>query len=167
MVNIFEKEIIQKMKEYFGEDKKRINHALQVTDYARTLIKNSWNQDLNPEVIIYAAILHDIGIKQAEEKYNSTAGRFQEIEGPPIARRILNSFPISEEIINEVCEIIAHHHSPGKIDTYNFKLLYDADWLVNLPAEYDLTANRDKINNIIDRLYLTEVGKELASKLFN
>jgi len=38
--------------------------------------------------VIPASILHDVGIKAAEEKHGSSAGHFQELEGPEIARKI-------------------------------------------------------------------------------
>ncbi len=167
---LHKEEIIKSMKDYF-DDKKRINHSLKVTNYAEELIKlcdgNGITQTINPAVIVYSAILHDIGIINSEEKYNSSAPKYQEIEGPPVARDILSSFPIEESIINEICEIIANHHSPGNIDSYNFKLLYDSDWLVNLPDLHDLPKkSRQEIIDIIDKLYLTEVAKEKAKDIF-
>ncbi len=168
---IYKEELIQKMKDYFENDKKRIDHSLQVTNYAEELMKLSEGNDIaktiSHTVIIYSAILHDIGIKNSEEKYNSAAAKYQEIEGPPVARDILNSLPIEESIIDEVCQIIANHHSPGNITTYNFKLLYDADWLVNLPDLHDLSKkSNQEIIMIIDKLYLTEVGKNKAKSIF-
>ena len=168
---LHKEEIIKKMKEYFAGDKKRINHALQVANYADELIKlyqkEELNQEINPEVIIYTAILHDIGIKNSEKKYGSSAPRYQEIEGPPVARNILSSLSIKGSIIDEVCEIIGNHHSPGKINTYNFSLLYDADWLVNLPDIHDLCKkSQQEIKNIINKLYLSEVGKKKAKEIF-
>ena len=79
--------LIQKMKDVFGDDQKRINHALAVLKYAEQ-IHSAEGGDLI--VITAAAILHDIGIHQAEQKYGSPAGKYQEIEGPPIAEKILN-----------------------------------------------------------------------------
>lgn len=168
---LYKEELIQKMKDYFENDKKRINHSLLVTNYAEELIKLCKEKDIketmNTAVIIYSAILHDIGIKNSEEKYNSAAAKYQEIEGPPVVRNILSSFPIDEEIIDEVCGIVANHHSPGNINTYHFKLLYDADWLVNLPDLHDLSKkSNQEIIKIIDKLYLTEVGKNKAKAIF-
>ncbi|PRX34719.1 HD domain-containing protein [Orenia metallireducens] len=163
---MFKKELINRMKDYFGNDQRRIDHALQVTDYAERLIDLYQGADINSEVIIYSAILHDIGIHQAEKKYNSVAGKYQELEGPPIAKEILMDFNIDQEIIDEVCQIIGHHHSPRAIKTNNFQLLYDADWLVNLPDEYDLKNSNKPLTELIDKLYLSDVGKDLAKKLF-
>lgn len=167
----YKEEIIKKMKNYFASDKERIDHALQVTSYAEQLIelfqKKNRQEDINPEVIIYSAILHDIGIKKSEEKYNSAAPKYQEIEGPPVARRILSSFPIDESIINEICDIIGNHHSPGNINNYNFKLLYDADWLVNLPDVHDFRKkNKEEIKRTIDKLFLSQIGKDKARQIF-
>jgi len=115
--------------------------------------------------VIAAGVLHDIGMHEAERKYGSTNGKYQEIEGPPIAREILSKLGFGISQINEICEIIAHHHSPGKVKTTNFKILYDADWLVNLRDEYNIQ-DKDKLINIINRVFLMESGKILAREIY-
>ena len=154
--------LIKAMESYFGEDTKRINHAHRVTAYAEQLMGLEGG---DYQVVIGAGILHDIGIYMAEKKYGSPSGKYQEIECPPIAREILTGLKFKKGRIDEICEIIAHHHSPGKINTRNFKILYDADWLVNLKDEYDIQ-DRDKLVNIIDRVFLTESGRSLALQTY-
>lgn len=163
--------LIEELEQYFAEDQKRIKHALKVTEYAEQLIeifkKQYPDKSINEQVIIYSAVLHDIGIKNAEIKYNSSAGHYQEIEGPPVAREIMESHNIDFEMMDEIAEIIAHHHTPGKVSSNNFKLLYDADWLVNLPEVYDLINKTEaEIENLIDKVFLCDIGKELAQKEF-
>ena len=114
--------------------------------------------------MIGTAVLHDIGIHAAEKKYGSTAGKYQEKEGPPIAREILTRLGCGQNPIEEICQIIAHHHSPGKILTKNFGILYDADWLVNLQEEYNIQ-DRDKLSRIIDKVFLTQSGKALTREI--
>jgi hypothetical protein len=97
------------MKRYFNKDFKRISHATKVARYAEQIVKDERG---NPAVVLSTAYLHDIGIKEAERKYNSTAARYQEEEGPPIAREILMRLGAREELIDEVCDIIGHHHHP-------------------------------------------------------
>ena len=153
---------MEAMEAYFSGDAKRSNHAHRVTDYAEEL----WKQEGGGySIVIGAAVLHDIGIHQAQKKHGSTAGKYQEKEGPPIARQILARLRFEQNQIEEICEIIAHHHSPGKINTQNFKILYDADWLVNLKDEYDIQ-DMNKLSNIIDRVFLTESGKALAREVY-
>ena len=153
--------LLQAMEAYFDGDTKRIEHARKVTAYAEEL----WRREgADYPTVIAASVLHDIGIHEAERKHGSTGGRYQEIEGPPIARQILAEMDFDSGKIDEVCEIIAHHHSPGRITTSNFGVLYDADWLVNLRDDYDIS-DRKKIA-IIDRVFLTESGKALARRVY-
>ncbi len=154
--------LIGAMESYFGEDKKRINHSHRVTDYAEQLIGPEGG---DYQVVIGAAVLHDIGIHMAEKKYGSPSGKFQEVEGPPIAREILTGLKFKKGQIDEICEIIAHHHSPGKINTQNFKILYDADWLVNIKDEFGIQ-DKEKLGNIIERVFLTESGRSLAKQTY-
>ena len=154
--------LIKELEEYFGDDKKRINHAKNVMHFAEELLrqeKGDWH------IVIPASILHDIGIKEADRRYGLLSGHYQEKEGPPIARKVLLKIGLERENIDEICEIIAHHHSPGKIDTQNFKILYDADWLVNLKDEVDVT-DKAELKKMIDRVFLTSAGKQLARKIY-
>ena len=111
------------MKRYFTTDFKRIGHATRVARYAEELAKKEKG---NPAVILSAAYLHDIGIQEAERKYQSTAAQYQEEEGPPIARQILTKLGAREDLIEEVCDIVGHHHHPREKETTNFKAIYDA-----------------------------------------
>ncbi|OGF53448.1 MAG: hypothetical protein A2452_06460 [Candidatus Firestonebacteria bacterium RIFOXYC2_FULL_39_67] len=154
--------ILSEMRDYFGEDERRVEHAGKVLYYAGRILKK---ENANPDVVIPAAILHDIGIKECERKYLSTNGQLQEKEGPPIARKILEKLKIKPEIIKEVCEIIASHHSKGEINTLNFKVLWDADWLVNLRDEYDIKDTK-RLKRIIDKVFLTEEGKRIAGLIY-
>ena len=153
--------LVKAMERYFDGDTKRINHAHRVTAYAERLLEQ---EEGDYPIVIGASVLHDIGIHQAEKKYGSTSGKYQEKEGPPIAWRILTKLRFEPNQIEEICEIIAHHHSPGKITTQNFKILYDADWLVNLKGEYGIQ-HRKKLSNIIEKVFLTASGKALATEI--
>lgn len=154
--------LLRELEDYFEGDIKRINHAKNVMHFSEELLKQ---EKADWHIVIPASILHDVGIKIAEEKYGSSAGHLQEKEGPVIARKILLKVGLKKEDIDEICEIIAHHHSPGKINTQNFKVLCDADWLVNLKDEID-TKDRTKLQAIIDKIFLTNSGKILAEKIY-
>ncbi len=154
--------LLFEMERYFGQDTKRIQHAKKVLSYAEQLLEK---EKADPLVVIASAVLHDIGIHKAKEKHESSAGKYQEIEGPPIARAMMEKLQFKKEIIDEVCKIIAHHHSPGEVNTANFKVLYDADWLVNFKDEFD-TRDKEKLSGMIEKVFLTESGKELARKTY-
>jgi hypothetical protein len=150
------------MEAYFGTDARRVDHARKVTGWAERIMAGEGGDE---RIIIAAGVLHDIGIKEAERKYGSAAGNLQEREGPPVAREILTGLGVPAAVIDEICDIIAHHHSPGVLTTTNFKVLYDADWMVNLRDEYDIR-DRGKLATIIDRVFLTGTGKALARQLY-
>lgn len=154
--------IIKKMMAYFEYNNSHINHTYRVLEYAEELLNIEKG---DPNINIPVAILHDIGITACEKKYNSIEGQLQEIEGPPVAREILESLKIDEKIIKEVCEIVACHHSPGEINTINFKIMWDADWLVNLPDVYDIK-DKAKLPEIINKTFMTKTGLGIAKYLY-
>jgi hypothetical protein len=67
-------------------------------------------------------------------------------------------------MIDEVCNLIFHHHSPGQVQTLNFQILWEADSLVNLEeaAEKEL----GQIKHLIEANFKTSTGKRLAKSLF-
>ena len=153
------------MKRYFKTDFKRIGHATKVARHAERIGKMEAG---NLAVILCAAFLHDIGIPEAERKYNSTAARYQEQEGPPIAREILDKLGAKEALVDEVCDIIGHHHHPKEDDDVNFKVLYDADLIVNLEEQIKENPKEgEKLEELIAKTFLTESGQKEARKLFN
>ena len=54
-------------------------------------------------------------------------------------------------MIKAVCRIIAHHHTPGVVTTNNFKVVYDADLIVN-----------SKAGGLSGGEFLTEGGKKVS-----
>ncbi len=151
------------MKRYFKTDFKRIGHAGRVARYAEEIGKKRRG---NLAVILTAAYLHDIGIKEAERKYQSTAAKYQEEEGPLIARQILSKLGAKEELIEEVCDIIAHHHHPKPEESINFRCLYDADMITNLEEEHkDDPISEERLLRILEKSFLTEEGVDLAKKV--
>jgi hypothetical protein len=159
---------VDAMKSYFGDDERRINHAMSVLGFAREIRGIEGGDEV---VVECAAALHDIGIHEAERKHGSSAGNFQEIEGPPIAKGILAELAanaenvLTEERIEHIAAIIANHHSARDIDTLEFRIIWDSDWLVNIPDEYDLN-DKDKINNIVETVFKTDTGRKIASDIF-
>jgi HD superfamily phosphohydrolase YqeK len=151
------------MKRYFKGDFKRIGHASRVARYAERIGKK---ENGNMAVILASAYLHDIGITEAEKKYNSTAAKYQEELGPPIAKMILEKLGAGEKLINEVCDIIGHHHHPRPEETVNFKVLYDADLITNLEESCkEKPMEPERLERIIKKSFLTESGRTQAQQV--
>ena len=152
------------MKHYFKQDFKRIGHATKVARYADQIVRGEKG---DPAVVLSAAYLHDIGIHEAERKYQSTEAKYQEEEGPPIAREILAKLGAQPDLIDEVCDIIAHHHHPRAEETINYKVVYDADLIVNLEEnQKGNVLDSEKRAVAIEKIFLTENGRKLVRDIF-
>ena len=166
--------LIDEMKAVFGDDRPRIDHAMGVLGFAEQILageqevaqRGGFPHPPLPDatIVIAAAILHDIGIHAAEATHGSGAGRYQEIEGPPVARAILEKLNVAPAATDHICNIIAHHHN-GQIDTPEFNVIWDADWLVNIPDAYPNAAPA-KLAAAITKIFRTPTGRAIAEELF-
>jgi HD superfamily phosphodiesterase len=155
--------IIEKMITYFGTDVRRINHALKVYGFASCMARR---EGLTPEeiqVVDIAAVLHDIGIHEAERKHHSSGGKYQELEGPAIAKELLSDVGLESATIDRICFIIGHHHSYQKIDGPDFQLLVEADFLVNI---YEDEMPKHAIESVRDKYFASKTGLLLLNSLY-
>lgn len=150
------------MERFFGDDTRRIAHALEVASHALRIQAAEGGER---DIVTMASLLHDVGIKLAEERFGSSAGHYQEELGPPVAGEILKRLGVEEEKIATVKELIAHHHTPGKITTKEFACLWDADFIVNL-REVAPTMGMEKLVSLIEGKFTTNEGKRIARGIF-
>lgn len=150
------------MKHYFKSDFKRIGHAIKAARFAEQIVKEE-NGDM--AVVLIAAYLHDIGIKEAELNNQLSDVSYHENLGATIAREILTKIGTHRDLIDEVCDIISHHHHhPKSEDSLNFKVVYDADLIVNLDEKKNNYAQEELIK-MIDKNFLTKNGNKLAKSV--
>jgi len=155
--------LTKKMVEYERNCPERINHFLKVNAFAKIIAKSE-NLDENTLLIIDAVtILHDIGIKISLEKHNSSAGKYQEIEGPSIAEKLLSDLSFPQSAIDRICFLIANHHTYDEINGIDYQILIEADFLVNI---FENNLNKDKILNIKDEYFKTESGQNLLDEMY-
>ena len=122
----------EKMLAIDAGDPRRIQHFLKVHAFARFIAEG---EGLAPEtqfILELAALFHDAGIHACEERYHSTAGRYQELLGPEVARPILAELALPVSVIERVCYLIAHHHTYTQVDGLDYRILLEADFLVNI-----------------------------------
>ena len=145
--------VIYKVIEYFGDDVRRINHFLKVYGYAKMIGECENLDDSMQEILEVTAVLH--GIKVAEQKYNSSAGHYQQLEGPPVAKKILDELGYPDDFVERVMYLIAHHHTYINIDGMDYQILVEADFLVN--ADEDRLSS-DAIENFKEKIFKTTTG---------
>lgn len=162
---MYREEVIEAMKQVFKDDDRSINHVLDVLNYAEAIMAGEHVEGEMRRIVTDAAVLHDIGIKEAERKYGSSAGPYQEKEGPPIAKEIMERLGRPAEVVERVCYIVGHHHTPSKVDGLDFQIIWEADLLVNM-RDGGLDADQEKMKHIIDKNFKTQTGMRIARTLF-
>lgn len=155
--------VLFEMIRYFKTDMRRINHAIKVFLFARLIGKMEGLDDSKQQVLEIAAVLHDIGIKVCEQKYNSVAGHLQEIEGPKVAEDILRNFDIDQKTLERVLFLIGNHHSYQKIDDIDFQILVESDFIVNIHED---GLSKDAVKTIKEKYFKTKTSVALLETMF-
>lgn len=155
--------IFNKMTEYYKGDIKRINHFMKVYGFSKAIAEGEALDNKTKEILEATALMHDIGIKVSEEKYNSSAGKYQEIEGPAVAEKFLTELNYDKDFIDRVCYIIGHHHSYSNIDGLDYQILVEADFIVNL---YEDNCSKEAIDTAYNKIFKTESGKKIIREMY-
>lgn len=155
--------LIEKMTEYYAGDPQQIQHFMKVHNFARTIGVLEQMDEGELFVLETAAVVHDIGIKVAREKYGSSNGKYQEQEGPAVARELLGSLGYEKETTERVCYLVGHHHTYTDIDGLDYQILVEADFLVNI---FEEGMSREAAENVFEKIFKTGAGKELCRQMF-
>ncbi len=155
--------ITQAMIHYFKDDHRRINHALKVYGFAHALAGLEGLTPAEAEIVDLAGLLHDIGIKEAERKYQSSAGKYQELEGPRIAKELMEECGVDPTAIARVCFLVGNHHSYSRIDGNDFQILVEADFLVNIFEDH---MEREAIDSVAQKYFKTAAGQTMVYSMY-
>lgn len=155
--------IITELIRYDAGDPRRVQHALKVYAFAKAIGEEEGLAAGPLSVLETAAVLHDIGIHESERKYGSSAGNYQELEGPPIAREILKPFGLPAEFTERVCYLIGHHHTYSNINGPDYQILVEADFLVNL---YEDGLKPEQARTALEKIFRTQTGKKYLQQMF-
>ncbi len=117
--------------DFFEVDFRRISHALDVLKHAEAIAEKEQPEDLDADVLIAAALLHDVGIKPSEEALGYNDAKTQEKYGPPVAEKLLTKMDFPKHKIIKICEIVGNHHSPSRYDYTDLRILEAADRILN------------------------------------
>jgi len=150
---------------YDHGDPRRIQHLLKVHAFAALIGEREGLPENEQRVLEAAAVLHDIGIHAAEEKYQSAAGKYQEIEGPAIAEGILREEGgFTDEEIRRIAFLIGHHHTYNNVDGTDYQVLIEADFLVNA---YEDDLSPKAVTHFRDRYFRTKAGTEFLNTIYS
>lgn len=161
----FKEEVILKMIEFEKGCPKRIQHFLKVYEFAHIIASAENMSEKERELLEIAAIVHDIGIRPSKEKYGYCNGKTQETEGPFYARELFSDFEeLTEEFVERICYLIAHHHTYNNVDGLDYRILIEADFLVNA---YEDELDEEAILSARKRIFRTKAGTELLNTMFD
>ena len=151
------------MIDYYRNDCLRVNHFLKVFGFAKTIGEQEGLDQETLEILEIAALTHDIGIKASEAKYQSSAGKYQQTEGPPLAEKMLAELDFQPNLIERVCWLIAHHHDYQSVQLPDHRILVEADFLVNA---YEEGLPRQAILEVREQIFRTRTGMDLLENLY-
>ena len=107
--------------------------------------------------------MHDIGIHICEKKYGSTAGCYQEKEGPDEARKLMTSLGFPKDDIERVCFLVAHHHTYTDDMSPDYRILIEADFIVNA---FEDSLDKKAVCAARKNIFRTETGKKLLDEMY-
>ncbi len=149
--------------QFFAGDARRIQHFTKVYAFSRLMGREEALDERTQLILECAAIVHDTGIRPAEEKYGKNNGALQEQEGPACARRLLESLGVEADIVERVCYLVGHHHTYTNMDGADYQILVEADFLVNLHEDHE---SEKAVRAAFDRIFRTRSGRNLCRTMF-
>lgn len=156
-------ELYHEMITYYEGDPKRIQHFIKVHSFAKMIGTLENLDDRELFILEAAALVHDIGIKAAEEKYGSCEGRLQEKEGRALAEQMLMKLNFDVAVTERVAYLVGHHHTYMDIEGMDYQILVEADFLVNL---YEDAVSLGAVRAALQKIFKTETGKEICETMF-
>jgi hypothetical protein len=75
----------------------------------------------------------------------------------------LDSLGFNEDVSERVQYLIAHHHTYSNVDSIDYQILIEADFLVNLHED---NVSKDAIMNVYNNIFVTETGKKLCREMY-
>lgn len=156
--------LLREMTVHNAGDPRRIQHFIKVHSLARYIGRMEGLTGEALETLEAAALVHDIGIRPAEETYGYSSAELQEELGPPAAEAMLEELGFPEKIIRRVSFLVGHHHTYSDIQGIDYRILVEADFLVNL---YEKGAPREEAEAVLERIFRTGTGEFLCRAMFD
>ncbi len=155
--------LIARMISYEAGQPARIQHLLKVYAFAKAIGELEGLDARTQAVLEVAAVVHDIGIRPSLEKYGSSAGPYQEKEGPAPAAQMLASLGFQEDLIRRVCFLVGRHHTVAGVDGADYQILLEADFLVN---GFEGNLSREQIRAGEEKIFRTQTGRRFLREMF-
>lgn len=155
--------VYRAMIEYYAGDPHQIQHFVKVHSYSRLIGLEEGLDEETQITLEMAALVHDIGIKAGMEKYGRGNGKIQEELGPAIAERLLSDLGVDPQRVERISYLVGHHHTYTNVEGLDYRILLEADFLVNLHEENE---SKEEIEKAYREIFRTETGKNICKTMF-
>lgn len=154
--------IIKMIKEAEG-NQHDIAHFLKVYTYAKLIGEKEGLDDGTQKTLEIAAVIHDIACPLCREKYGNTNGKYQEKEGSALADKFLSESEVEEKMKERIIYLVSHHHTYSDVDGMDYRILLEADFLVNADESQ---MSEQAVKNARETIFETKTGKELLDAIY-
>lgn len=155
--------VMNKMTGFFAGQPKQIHHFLKVAAFCDAIAMGENLEETLRQRLVICGLVHDIGIKPADQKFGRHEGPLQEQEGPAAARPLLMECGLEEAEIERQCWLIAHHHTYENVVDIDHQVLLEADFLVNA---YESALPTEAILAMREKVFRTATGIGLLNTMF-
>ena len=155
--------VYRRMIDYYAGDPHQSQHFVKVHSYCR-LIGLEEGLDQETQITLeMAALVHDVGIKAGMERYGRGNGKVQEELGPAIAEKMLGELGVDAQRVERISYLVGHHHTYTDVEGLDYRILLEADFLVNLHEEKE---PKEQIVKAYEEIFRTETGKSICKTMF-
>ena len=162
-IQLSNEELIMAMCCYEAGCPERVQHFLKVYAFCQVIGRQEGIPAPVQQILETAAIVHDIGIRPSLKKYGSSAGAYQQIEGPAEAEKMLEELHYPAQMIERVSYLVGHHHTYQDIQGLDYQILVEADFLVNL---FENASTRKVIRSVDTKIFRTAAGRRILHAMF-
>lgn len=156
--------IINKMIDFYRGNKSDVRHFLKVYAYAQTIGRLEALDKDTQDTLEIAAIVHDIACPVCREKYGNTNGKHQEEESEALLRIFLSEFSLPSGMEERIIYLVTHHHTYTDVDGMDYRILLEADYLVNADeSQYTEEAIRKFRKNV----FRTQSGTHMLDSIYS
>ena len=140
-----------------------IAHFMKVYTFARTIGVQEGLSDADQETLEITAILHDIACPMCREKYGNASGKLQEKESATLVEAFLEDFKLPDGMLERIAYLVSHHHTYTDVDGIDYRILLEADFLVNADEG---KMSIDAIQTARERIFKTATGTALLESMY-
>lgn len=155
--------LTREMIVFYEGNPEQIQHFIKVHSFAKLIGESEGLNEQTLFILEAAALVHDIGIKPAMKKYGKHSGNLQEKEGPAPAKMMLTALGFEKNITDRICYLVGHHHTYTEVDGMDYRILLEADFLVNL---YEGRQSQEAVTHALQHVFQTKTGTDICRTMF-